>query len=74
MLRTSVRDLITRAPITIDAGRERSPGRAHDEGARRLLAARHGRWALAGIVTDRDLRNRVLAVGVSRQPTGARGR
>ena len=28
--------------------------------------ARHGRWALAGIVTDRDLRNRVLAVGVSR--------
>ena len=64
MLRTSVRDLITRAPITIAQGATitEAARTMKEHGASSLLVMDGD--ALAGIVTDRDLRNRVLAVGL----------
>ena len=64
MLRTSVRDLITRAPITIAQGATiTEAARTMKEHGASSLLVMDGE-ALAGIVTDRDLRNRVLAVGL----------
>jgi CBS domain-containing protein len=64
MLRTKVRDLITRAPITIAQGATiTEAARTMKEHGASSLLVMDGE-ALAGIVTDRDLRNRVLAVGL----------
>ncbi|HPF75249.1 MAG TPA: putative nucleotidyltransferase substrate binding domain-containing protein [Phycicoccus elongatus] len=64
MLKTGVRDLITRAPITIAQGATiTEAARTMKEHGASSLLVMDGE-ALAGIVTDRDLRNRVLAVGL----------
>jgi CBS domain-containing protein len=62
-LRVAARDLLARAPETADADvsiREAAQT-MRDRGVSSLLVVRDGR--LVGIVTDRDLRNRVLAEG-----------
>ncbi|WP_122262842.1 putative nucleotidyltransferase substrate binding domain-containing protein [Ornithinimicrobium cerasi] len=63
VLRTSVRDLVRRAPVTV--GPDVSIGSAAkvmtDAGVSSLLVMEEGR--LTGIMTDRDLRRRVLAAG-----------
>lgn len=61
ILKTRVRDLITRSPIGVDAQVSvRDAARLMSvERVSALLVMRSGK--LAGIVTDRDLRNRVLA-------------
>lgn len=62
-LRVAARELVTRPPVTADCGvtiREAAETmRSH--GVSSLLLLRDGR--LVGIVTDRDLRNRVVADG-----------
>lgn len=65
MLKTSVRDLIRREPITIRVGVSvQEAARAmRDQGASSLLVVGDDHDELVGIVTDRDLRNRVLAEG-----------
>jgi CBS domain-containing protein len=60
---TELRDLLTRPPVTIDAARSVREAAAlmSREGVSSLLVMRAD--ALAGIVTDADLRSRVLAAG-----------
>ncbi|MFQ6171141.1 DUF294 nucleotidyltransferase-like domain-containing protein [Oryzobacter sp. R7] len=64
ILRTRVRDLVERAPVAVPATVSvRDAARTmDDEGVSSLLVMEGGR--LEGIVTDRDLRTRVLAAGV----------
>lgn len=64
ILKTTVRDLIARDPIGVDARVSvRDAARLMStERVSALLVTRDGR--LAGILTDRDLRTRVLAVDV----------
>ncbi len=65
LMTTAVRDLIGKAPVTI------APGDAIQEAARRMSEQRVSSILvtdgdrLVGIVTDRDLRKRVLAKGVA---------
>lgn len=65
MLKTNVRDLVRRAPIVTTSGATiRDAARTmRDHGASSLLVV--DGQDLVGILTDRDLRNRVLAEGVS---------
>jgi CBS domain-containing protein len=64
ILKTKVRDIVGRSPVSVDASASvRQAARVMAEhGVSSLLVMRDGR--LAGILTDRDLRNRVLAAGV----------
>ncbi|HQH06185.1 MAG TPA: putative nucleotidyltransferase substrate binding domain-containing protein [Phycicoccus sp.] len=64
MLRTGVRDLVRREPITVgvDATIRAAAQVMSRQGASCLLVVDDDR--LVGIVTDRDLRNRVVAQGV----------
>jgi len=67
-LRTRVRDLVTRAPVTVDAAAtiEDAARVMSEERVSSVLVTSGGR--LVGIVTDRDLRTRVVAAGVD--PSG----
>lgn len=69
LLATPIGQLATRAPIALphDASIRDAARRMSDAGISSLLVTRDG--ALAGIVTDRDLRNRVLAE--DRDPSSA---
>lgn len=62
-LRVAARDLVVRPPETADArvSIREAAETMRERGVSSLLLLREGR--LAGIVTDRDLRNRVLAEG-----------
>jgi CBS domain-containing protein len=64
VLRTSVRDLVRRAPVTVapDVSVSAAAQVMTDAGVSSLLVMEGGQ--LAGIVTDRDLRRRVLAAGL----------
>ncbi|MFX4286657.1 DUF294 nucleotidyltransferase-like domain-containing protein [Janibacter sp. G349] len=64
IMRTSARELVHRAPITtgVDATIARAAEVMTDEGVSSLLIVDDG--DLVGILTDRDLRRRVVAAGV----------
>ncbi|WP_068328324.1 DUF294 nucleotidyltransferase-like domain-containing protein [Janibacter terrae] len=64
IMRTSARDLVHRAPITVGSGTgiAQAAGVMTDEGVSSLLVVDDD--VLVGILTDRDLRRRVVAAGV----------
>ena len=66
VLSTRVGDLIARAPVTtaLTATVEGAAADMSDAGVSSILVVEEGE--LRGILTDRDLRNRVLAVGLDR--------
>lgn len=63
VLRTALREVVSRAPISIDEGRTVQEAAAvmTDVGVSSLLVTRNDR--MAGIVTDRDMRRLVVAQG-----------
>ena len=64
LISTPVREVLRRAPVTLApaASIAEAARRMRDERVSSVLLVEHGR--LTGIVTDRDLRNRVLAAGL----------